>query len=169
MRTDDFPADRQAQARAFPRLARQPVEFLEHPLAFRRRDARAVVDGWPTPVVFSGYEIGAAIFTGTALTATGQDNPVRRAYELYRVTGGHALTRGRPSWDQTAVLAGVRDPGLYWDVVSGGRCVVTADGSNTWESDPQGTHAYLAVKTPPEELARLIDGLMVEAPSQPPL
>ncbi len=128
------------------------------------QDARAVVDGWPTPILFSGYEIGAAIFTGPALAASGPDNPVRRAYELYAVESGHALTKGRPSWDQTAVLAAVRDPALDWEVVGGGRCVVTGDGSNTWEPDPQGTHAYLAVKTPPEELARRIDGLMAAAP-----
>ena len=44
--------------------------------------ARAIND-WPTPIIFSGYEIGVKVNTGRRLAETPKTNPVRRAYELY--------------------------------------------------------------------------------------
>ncbi len=64
--------------------------------------ARVVTQHWPSPIIFSGFEIGYPIMTGKSLSRkSGPDNPVRKAYELY--------TEGmdRQSWNQTAVLAGV--------------------------------------------------------------
>ena len=150
---------------AFPRSEAGKPEFNFANAENDGQDAFHVVDHWPTAVLFTGWEIGAAIRTGTALAAAPRGNPVRRAYELYPVEGGQALSAGRPSWDHTAVLAAVRDPEAYWQLVGGGRCVVATDGGNHWESAPTGGHAYLAVRTPPDELARLIDSLMTAAPA----
>ena len=52
---------------------------------------RAVLDKWPTPIIFSGYEIGSPIITGAALVRTPSDNPVRMAYSLFPVKSGSAL------------------------------------------------------------------------------
>lgn len=123
-----------------------------------------VVENWPTPILFSGKEIGGPIRTGQRLfTETPEGNPVREAYRLY--------FRGRPanrsSWDQTAVLAAVRGPGPYWKVVTGGHCHVEPDGSNQWRKSPHNpNHAYLAEKMPLGQVARAIEDLMVRPPGR---
>ena len=63
---------------------------------------KAVVDGWPTPIIFSGFEIGKEIMTGAGLRESRKDNPVRRGYELYN------NLQNRQSWDQMTVLYAVR-------------------------------------------------------------
>jgi hypothetical protein len=120
-------------------------------------DTQFVVENWPTPILFTGYEIGDKIITGTTLPRTPPANPVRRAYELFN------KCEGRASWDQTAVLAAVRAPELYWNVSANGHCVVAPDGTNTWANAPRG-HSYLTGKIPSSDLAAIIDDLMTLPP-----
>ena len=121
-------------------------------------DTRYAIENWPTPILFTGLEIGLAIQTGTKLTAAPVSDPVRRAYELY------TSFKGRPSWDLTAVLAAVRDPKLYWTIESNGYCEVNADGTNEWSSNSARGHSYLLPKVPSSDIASLLDDLL----SQPP-
>jgi len=87
---------------------------------------------------------------------------VRRGYELFNGL------KSRSSWDQTAVLYAVRglNGGLkdVWDVGSGGQFEINADGSNKWVPSPIGKHSYLIKKLPPADVAKLIEGLMLEQP-----
>jgi hypothetical protein len=55
----------------------------------------------------------------------------------------------------------VRPPGLYWDIVGPGRCVVQPSGANTW-SDKLGPveHAYLVERESVPKMAELIEELM---------
>jgi inosine-uridine nucleoside N-ribohydrolase len=96
--------------------------------------AAHVVRNWPTPVVFSGHEIGNEIFTGPGLRKATQKNPVRRAYELFNGLAD------RPSYDQTAVLYAVRglDGGLanLWSVKSGGGSSSKATAATSGKSRP---------------------------------
>jgi hypothetical protein len=41
---------------------------------------------------------------------------------------------------------------------------IFSDGSNEWRSSPDKNHAYLVKKMKPGELARIIDGLMIQEP-----
>ena len=121
------------------------------------------LDRWPTPVLLSGYELGEAVRTGPRLSELADDHPVRRAY------AGHPsdpLTNGRPSWDQTAVLAAIRDPERYWELSPLGQVVVESDGSNGWRADPDGIHRYLIERDDPgpSDVADLIEELMVSVP-----
>lgn len=121
------------------------------------------LERWPTPVLFSGYELGAQVRTGSGLDALADSHPVRRAY------AGHPsdpLTNDRQSWDQTAVLAAVRDPTTYWDPGPRGRVAVDPDGSNAWVQDPEGTQAYLVAREDPgpSTVATLVEDLMLETP-----
>jgi hypothetical protein len=79
------------------------------------REANLIHDGpaaayaianWPTPIIFSGWEIGQEIMTGAKLRQVPEGTPVRRAYELYNGLNN------RQSWDQTAVLSLAR-PELF--------------------------------------------------------
>ncbi len=122
-----------------------------------------VLDQWPTRILFSGYETGERILTGPALTELDRMNPVRRAY------AGHPsepLVNGRMSWDQTAVLAAIRDPEQYWDLSGPGRVEVDSEGNSQWIDDPDGTHRHLIERENPgpPEIANIIEKLMVYLP-----
>jgi arylsulfatase len=125
--------------------------------------AQHAVAAWPGRIVFAGWEVGNAVMTGGKAVSLPAASPVRRAYELYN--GG----KPRQSWDQVAVLYGVRcveeDRG-YWTLSSPGVCVVAADGSNTWRDDPRGRHQYLLPRRAPRDMAALIEGYMMELPGK---
>jgi hypothetical protein len=116
------------------------------------------VENWPKPVLFSGFEIGVSIYTGAKLALTSESNPVRRAYEL---AGGYVGSTHN-SWDQTAVLAAIRDPLLYWDLETTGYCHVFANGSNEWRSSPDKDHSYLISRVSDSELVEILDNLMAD-------
>ncbi|HUV29009.1 MAG TPA: nucleoside hydrolase, partial [Anaerolineales bacterium] len=96
-----------------------------------------VVTNWPTPIFFSGYEIGEDIITGTSLDETAPDNPVRVAYKLY--TGG----RGRSSWDLTAVHFAVGNNKNVWQLIGPGINQTLPNGANYWKEIADGQHYYL--------------------------
>lgn len=134
---------------------------------FRARESAQftgpVLGQWPTRILFSGYEIGENIMTGSALDELGETHPVRRAY------AGHPsdpLENGRMSWDQTAVLAAVRGPEDYWNLSIPGRIEVDREGCNTWVENPQGDHYYLIERDDPspDQIARIIEDLMLYLP-----
>jgi inosine-uridine preferring nucleoside hydrolase len=120
------------------------------------------VRNWPTPIVFSEFEIGRRVKTGGALAGLPLTSPVRRSYQLYNGIKPHF------SWDQTAVLYAARglDGGLddHWDLVTEGCMEIAEDGSNTWRSSPDSDHSYLAEKGPPSAVAAIIEGLMAKLP-----
>jgi len=124
-----------------------------------------VISYWPTPILFSGYEIGEEILTGSRLLELQPDHPVRRAYARHP---SKPLINGRESWDQTAVLAAVRDPQLYWDLSSPGQVTVDSAGVSHWSEDPDGNHQFLIQRedTSSKEIAEIIESLMVDSPPQ---
>lgn len=120
-----------------------------------------VVNDWPTPVVFTGFEIGARIKTGSRLRETSEKNPVRACYQYY-----NGLTP-RESWDETAVLYAVRGAQDYWNLSAPGFCLMHArvtHGYNEWIPVEHGPHRYLIEKKSPTEMSRLIEDLMIQAP-----
>ncbi|SDU29394.1 hypothetical protein SAMN05444156_3120 [Verrucomicrobium sp. GAS474] len=119
----------------------------------------SLVEGWPTPIVFSGYEIGLPLRTGPGLRETPPGNPVRESYRLWE----NALETGRSSWDQTAILCAVRGAGEYWSLRRG-RCRVDAGGRTQWGDAPDGPHAHLVPKMASESLCREIEELMCRPP-----
>src|SRR5262245_1529021 len=121
---------------------------------------RAIND-WPTPVVFSGFEIGAAIKTGARLRDLPEESPVRAAYRLFNGL------ENREGWDQTAGLYAVRGTGDYWTESPPGLNLMHArvpQGYNEWLAAPGGRHRHLLEKMPPRELARVIEDLMLQPP-----
>jgi hypothetical protein len=123
---------------------------------------RSALEAWPTPIVFSGFEIGQGIGTGAGLRALPNSSPVRRAYELFDGLTNHS------SWDQTAVLYAVR--GLagklddMWELSPSGNVVVASDGGDQWRDAPDRGHRYLIGKMPPADVARAIEALMARPP-----
>jgi hypothetical protein len=128
-----------------------------------------VIAHWPTPVVFSGFEIGKDVLTGAGLRETVLPNPVRRSYELY-----NNLT-DRSSWDQVAVYFAVMGDGgtnhehqaRLWSQNSG-KNRVRPDGSNYWlnQQDETVDHAYLMQRGHTEKIAGILEQLMLPARKQ---
>jgi inosine-uridine nucleoside N-ribohydrolase len=139
-----------------------------------------VLAHWPTPSVFSGFEIGAVVKTGARLIREHPParSPVSRAYLEY--TGG----KDRESWDQTAALYAVRGLGpaaepYYREVTRGHiRFDLTATpragartpspSRNVWVADPDSDQSYLELAVPPERLAQVIEELMMHRPRVTP-
>jgi inosine-uridine nucleoside N-ribohydrolase len=124
-------------------------------------DASVIVfEQWPTPVTLSGFEIGEAILTGKRLIASDITNsPVKDVFSM----GMTMDVDGRMSWDQTAVLVGVRGCGDYFGTIKG-RILVAPNCESTWKDDPNGTHERLVWKMPKEEITRIIEDLMMHQP-----
>jgi inosine-uridine nucleoside N-ribohydrolase len=114
---------------------------------------------WEKEVVFSGWEIGQNIITGTEelKTALPVNHPVYRGYELYNQFAG------RSSWDQTAVLLLTAQAQDFFEFENHGKCIVRPDGSNYWEAGAQGNHYFLKFKedTNLSDISRLITNLML--------
>ncbi len=124
--------------------------------------AMAVIDNWPTPMTFSGFEIGEKVLTGSVLIkdSTLVNSPVRTTY-LYCLQRDKTPTR--PSWDQTALLVGIRGLADYFTTETG-QCRMFPDGHNEWVTTPKGSHRRLIFKMPPEKIAVVIEDLMRHPP-----
>jgi len=120
-----------------------------------------VFDKWPTPVIFSGFEIGAKILTGSKVAKLQDNNPVTSGYKYnlrtYKKTGELA----RPSWDQTAVLIAVRGPERYFYLNGPGKFMVLPDGRNYWDPDADAKQYFVSHKYPYKQLEVEIDSLMI--------
>ena len=127
--------------------------------------SQVAIDEWPTPVLFSGFEIGEKVLTGLRLIEEGNpESPVQKVYAI-SIPMDENDKNGRMSWDQTAVLVAVRGAEPYYEVERG-KFITRADGSNAWQDDPSGPHRKLVEKMPPEEVAAEIETLMMHEPQQ---
>ncbi len=127
--------------------------------------SKIVFANWPTPILMSGFEIGEQIHSGLPITqnASIQHSPVKDVFTMSLPKSAEDKN-GRMSWDQTAVLVGVRGYEPYYTVKSG-RLTMNPDGSNGWDSSGKG-HQYLVVKMPVSEVEALINKLMQHQPTE---
>jgi inosine-uridine nucleoside N-ribohydrolase len=124
-----------------------------------------VFENWPTPVIFTGFEIGAKIHTGLRLAKLDvKDNPAK---DVFRISLPMAAedSLGRMSWDETAVLIAVYGTKNFFSTVTG-KIVVHPDGSNSWIDDPAGNHQYVVQQMPVDEMARFIEDRMMHIPAR---
>ena len=116
-----------------------------------------VIRNWPTPLVISQH--GESVHTGARLAETAPENPVREAF--YRRFEGQY--RGRSSWDQLAVLYGVRGLGDYFTKVTEGKGRLS--NAYEWEMKP-GFRSYLDPKLSDSEYVRIVEDLMIKPPKR---
>ncbi len=120
--------------------------------------ARKVFTEWPTPVVFSGFEVGIALeFPAESISKDflhTPQNPVVEVYKTYL-----KFPHNRPTWDLTSVLYAVRPERGYFDLSGNGRVGVLEDGRTTWTADAKGDRRYLILK--PEQKARALEALVM--------
>lgn len=145
----------------FPRTANPETNIKLDPAS-----AVTVVNEWRGPLLWQGYEIGAAIITGSELKSAPAASPVRRAFELRMHHGHPALEFGKPSHDQATVLLAVRGPQPdLWSVVEKGRVISDSEGHTEWLRDWPKKHRYVKIKNGPSALTQIIGGLMAAPPA----
>lgn len=128
-----------------------------------------VLDKVNLPVIFSGYEIGIRIRTGEIFNQLDKDHPLYLGYYHYSKNApwmkeyydGEILDNS--TYDQTAVLYAIRGgEGEFWDKINEGYCQVNEKGDNKWVPGEPGNQSYLILKKDPEEMATLIENLMLD-------
>lgn len=145
----------------FPRTWKRETNIRLDPAA-----AVAVTNEWPAPILWQGFEVGAALITGTELQDSPEDNPVRRAFEVRPYLGRDTIEVGKPSHDQAAVLLAVRGPQKeLWKQVNVGRAVFDSDGQARWSRNgDKEKHRYVRINGHPSALEKIIGQLMTAPP-----
>jgi inosine-uridine nucleoside N-ribohydrolase len=119
---------------------------------------------WPSPIVVSGFEIGAAIPIPAPRIehdfAYIQDHPVADAYRAYM-----KMPYDRPAWDLTAVLYAVRPDEGYFSLSPPGIITVSTDGGSRFSTSAGGNRRHLVLTQ--EQRARTLEAMILLA-SQPP-
>ena len=119
---------------------------------------------WPTPIVWSGFEIGIAVpFPAVSIERDFRyvaHHPAAEAYCLY-----NPPPHERPTRDLTAVLYGVFPDRGYFGLSQPGQVTVEPDGFTRFTSDPQGRDRFLLLS---EMQAPRVKEALVQLSSQPP-
>ena len=127
---------------------------IRHDLVDKTED---VIRNWPTRLVISQH--GASVRTGVRLAEAPAENPVREAY--YQWFSGQY--KGRASWDQVAVLYGVRGLGNYFTEVTEGSGRLL--NGFEWKMKP-GFRSYLDARLSDSEFTEIIEDLMIKPPGR---
>ncbi len=130
-------------------------------------DAPAFADlmqNWPTPIIFSGFEIGLVItypmesiekdFAWTA------NHPVVEAYKVYV-----GKPEDHPNWDSTAVLDAIRPERGYFDLSAPGNVTLGDKAVTVFTPNANGKCRYLILK--PNQVS-LVRELIADLVSEPP-
>lgn len=120
------------------------------------------------PVTFSGYEIGLNIKTGEVFNNIDKNSPLYIGYKHFSKNASwiNQNYKGKildnATYDQTAVLYAVRGGiGTLWERIEGGYCQPDQVGGNQWIKGSKSHHSYLQLKASYEEMAELIESLML--------
>ena len=137
------------------------AEVVDDPYNTVRHDqvdkSEYVIQNWPTSLVISQH--GESVHTGVRLGETAAENPVREAY--YRRF--NEQYKGRSSWDQIAVLYGVRGLSDYFTEITDGKGRLS--NGYEWEMK-EGFRSYLEVRLSDSEFVRIIENLMIKPPKK---
>lgn len=126
--------------------------------------AKYLFANWPSPVVFSGFEIGLQVpfHYESVLKDFGYaaHHPVVDAYKIFLPKG-----EDRPNWDSTAALYAVRPDRNYFDLSVPGRVTLGPKNTTVFAPDPAGNCRYLILK--PGQRPR-VDAIIESLVSEPP-
>lgn len=126
--------------------------------------AQKLARDWPTPIVWSGFEIGIAL--PYPATSIGRDfsyvrhHPVAEGYVLYEPP-----PHERPTWDLTSALYAAHPDRGYFGVSPRGSVTIEADGFTRFTPQAEGRDRFLTLDA--TQMARTREAL-VQLCSQPP-
>jgi inosine-uridine nucleoside N-ribohydrolase len=143
------------------------TRHLEYNVKLDVPAAQKLAKEWPSPLVWSGFEIGvAAAFPHLVIE---QDlnylthHPLKEAYVLY-----NPPPHDRPTWDPTSVLYAVYPDRGYFDLSPAGNVVVDADAGTVFRpsKDGKGRHRFLVMS--PEQTERVREAIVQLCVEPPP-
>ena len=106
--------------------------------------AKKLIADWPTPIVFSGYEIGDMIQYPSINIRNDYNyvkhHPLKEAYHYYR-----GLNNSQATFDLTSVLYAVRPNYGYFDMSGFGTVVLNEKGHTSFKPDANGKHRYMKI------------------------
>ncbi len=141
-----------------------PYDHKEYNIVKDIPSAKKIAKRWPTPIVWSGYEIGIAVpYPHQSIQhdyAYVGHHPLAEAYVLY-----NPPPHNRPTWDLTSVLYAVYPDRDYFGLSKPGTVQVADDGLTTLKESTGGKHRYLTLTDDQE--TRVAEAL-VQLASQPP-
>ena len=140
------------------------ARYLEYNVEKDVPSARKLAVSWPSPMVWSGFEIGIAL-----------PYPAESILKDYNYVAHHPLSEAyilheppphnRPTWDLTSVLYAILPDRGYFNLSDGGLVTVEADGFTKFGPKINGPHRYLILD--PGQKLRVLEAL-VQLSSQPP-
>jgi len=146
----------------------QPIDqnkhYLEYNVTQDLAASRKLAAGWPTPIVWSGFEIGIAVpYSAVSIERDFNYVPHHPAAEAYRLY--NPPPHERPTWDLTAVLYAVFPDRDYFNLSSPGQVTVEPDGFTQFEAKVEGRDRYLVLT---QSQAPRVREALVQLASQPP-
>ena len=143
--------------------------------------SKIAFERWPTPIVFSDYNLGVDIYSGRTVAEReyGYRNPVKDIFA--RSLPPRAACRdgkkggfgegGRASWDEVTVFAAVKGIGDFFNTEKGTYRMVGTDGQDEWVPDAKSQHCRLVesagkprLNYPKSEIGMLVDELIAREP-----
>jgi len=143
------------------------TRHLEYNVKLDVPAAQNLAKNWPSPIVWSGYEIGVAAAFPHVVIEQDLDylkhHPLKEAYYLY-----NPPPHDRPTWDPTAVLYAVMPDRGYFDLSPVGTVVVDDDSATLFRPDRKGKglHRFLVMSS--EQTARVREAI-VQLSIEPPV
>lgn len=126
--------------------------------------AQRLAADWPTPIVWSGFEIGLSVpYPAQSILedyAYVDHHPLAESYHLYSPP-----PHNRPTWDLTSVLYAAMPHRGYFGLSPRGRVTIDDNGLTRFAEEPDGRDRYLTLSA--EQKARVTEAL-VQLSSQPP-
>lgn len=126
--------------------------------------AQKLARDWPTPIVWSGFEIGIALpYPAVSIERDYRfvpHHPLAEAYQLYYPT-----PHERPTWDLTSALYAVQPDRGFFGLSTAGTVTVEGDGFTRFAPQANGRDRFL--KLDATQLVRVRETL-VQLCTQPP-
>lgn len=142
----------------------KPTVFSEYNVKMDIPAAKYLFANWPTPIVWSGFEIGIALpYPHQSILhdyGYAKNHPLPEAYTLY-IPPPH----DRPTWDLTSVLYAIRPDHRYFDLSEPGDVSVSDEAVTTFKANEKGKNRFLKISDP--QKARTTEALVLLS-SEPP-
>ena len=157
----ESPGGKELAARKVKRLVMMAGDFQgkgpEYNVVTDIPAAQKVAREWPTPVVWSGFEVGRTIkYPASSIErdfGSVGAHPVADAYRVYM-----KMPYDRETWDLTAALFGVRPGDGYFTASADGVVEVDAKGFTKFTPQSGGKHRILSVND--AQRARILEAFL---------
>jgi hypothetical protein len=120
--------------------------------------ANYVVSNWPTPIVYSGYEVGSGVVTGNSVTGLQPTDLLAQAL----VDAGYSA--GRTSWDVMGVVLPIvgKTGNAGYTFVRGSNAVDAVTGANTFTTNAGGRDVYVVKSLSDAAFQNIINPLLLK-------